>query len=122
MGKVLAISSSISCVDIICDTRGKYINQYSECICIHLPPILKSGFDTYPLDIKILCIFSQSLNWFQKILPTALTNVSLQVQDNRYCECRNFRAIHIFALFAFLKYPQKYVHRENNFYYTIKEQ
>ena len=28
-------------------------------------------------------------------------------------KCRNFRAVHIFAKFAFLKYPRKYVHSEN---------
>ena len=38
-----------------------------------------------------------------------------------FCECRNFRAVHIFALFAFPKYV-KYVYRENNLYYAIYRQ
>ena len=30
----------------------------------------------------------------------------------QYCERRYFRAVHIFALFAFIKYPRKYEYRK----------
>ena len=39
-----------------------------------------------------------------------------------YCECRNFRVVHIFALLAFPKYPRKYVCRENNLYCVVYRQ
>ena len=38
------------------------------------------------------------------------------LHNMKYCESRNFRAVHIFALFAFSENPRKYVQRENNLY------
>ena len=39
-----------------------------------------------------------------------------------YCERRYFRAVHIFAKFAFLKYLRKNVHLENYFYDSLNSQ
>ena len=40
----------------------------------------------------------------------------------KHCEFRNFRDVHIFAYFAFLKYARKYVELENIYHYAILRQ
>ena len=35
-----------------------------------------------------------------------------------FCECKDFRVVHIFAFFAFLKYLRKYIQLENYLYYA----
>ena len=44
-----------------------------------------------------------------------IINLKGLTSTQKYSERRYFRAVHIFASFAFIKCPRKYVHRENNF-------
>ena len=76
--------------------------------------------------IRVKCsIIRRSLFYFKFIRRRLLADIFILWEDKiemDYCECRNFQALHIFAVFVLMKYPCKYVYHENDFYYAIYRQ